>query len=135
MYDGAAVAEAINARMQELGITQTDLSSKSGVSLATLREVQHNAVARQRRPRTLSALSSAFGWPPGHLHRVSRGIGAGSGAAPAHTSTAPRSEYKEITEQLDALQAEVREIGRRLDERLTRLEQAVQPAVRPRREA
>jgi transcriptional regulator with XRE-family HTH domain len=71
--DWAAVAAAINERLSGLGWRQRDLAERSGVSLATVREIQRHSAERRRSPRTLESLSSALGWPPGHLSAVLRG--------------------------------------------------------------
>ncbi|WP_019808222.1 helix-turn-helix domain-containing protein [Saccharomonospora halophila] len=70
--DWNAVAEAINTRLAELGMTQAELASKSRVSPATLRQMQHG-VAKRRTPHTLAAISEALGWPSRHLEQVSEG--------------------------------------------------------------
>ncbi len=68
--DWSAVAQAINERMTELGISQTELVKRSHLSKAIVREVQHNVVQRRRSARTLEALSIALEWHPGHLAAV-----------------------------------------------------------------
>ncbi|MFC7612322.1 helix-turn-helix domain-containing protein [Actinokineospora soli] len=40
--DWQAVADAINARLDELEMTQKELADRSGVSVATLRQLQKN---------------------------------------------------------------------------------------------
>ncbi len=110
--DWAAVAVAINERLSGLGWRQRELAERSGVSLATVREIQRHSVERRRSPRTLESLSSALGWPPGHLLSVLRGQ-----AAPELTSRGTdnalsrldRVERKldDITARLDALGADL----------------------------
>jgi hypothetical protein len=117
MADWDAVAEAINSRMRERRMTQMEVAAKSGVSIATIREIQHNAAPRRRSPRTLAAISVALDWPSEHLDRVSRGH---PGASPA---AEPSSEYEQVMSQLDAIQQQVRAVGERLD----RLERLVGP--------
>ncbi|MFD4638409.1 helix-turn-helix domain-containing protein [Lentzea sp. NPDC058436] len=68
--DWAAVAKAINQRVEELGMRQKELAERSHVSLAIVRELQHNLVERRRSPRTLESLSTALGWHPQHLEAV-----------------------------------------------------------------
>lgn len=70
--DWQAVADAINTRLAELDMTQAELASKSTVSPATLREIQHG-VGKKRSPRTLAAISEALGWPSRHLDDVASG--------------------------------------------------------------
>jgi transcriptional regulator with XRE-family HTH domain len=65
-----AVARVVNDRMQERGITQRELAETSGVSTATLRQIQQG-VDRQRSRSTLSAVSRALGFPEDHLRDVS----------------------------------------------------------------
>ena len=105
--DWAAVAAAINERMSGLGWRQRDLAERSGVSLATVREIQRHSVERRRSPRTLQSLSSALGWPAGHLAAV---LHDGMQAEPAGRDNAlsrlDRVERRldDITGRLDALQ-------------------------------
>lgn len=108
----AAVAVAINERLSGLGWRQRELAERSGVSLATVREIQRHSVERRRSPRTLESLSSALGWPPGHLASVLSGQAppelAGRGADNA-LSRLDRVERKldDITARLDALGADL----------------------------
>jgi len=121
MADWDAVAAAINDRMRDLRLTQMDVAAKSGVSIATIRELQHNTAPRRRNPRTLAAISTALRWPADHLERVYEGIAPHSAEA-----AAPTAEYAEVMSHLDALQEQIESVG----ERLSRLEQLVFPADR-----
>ncbi|MCP3803464.1 helix-turn-helix transcriptional regulator [Allokutzneria sp. A3M-2-11 16] len=71
--DWAAVAKAINERVNALGWRQRELAERSHVSQAIVREVQHHTVERRRSPRTLESLSTALGWHPQHLEAVLHG--------------------------------------------------------------
>jgi transcriptional regulator with XRE-family HTH domain len=71
--DWAAVAEAINERVTELGWRQRELAERSHVSRAIVREIQRHTVERRRSPRTLESLSITLGWEPQHLDAVLRG--------------------------------------------------------------
>jgi transcriptional regulator with XRE-family HTH domain len=119
MADWDAVATAIKSRMRELQLTQMDLAAKSGVSIATIRELQHNTAPRRRSPRTLAAISTALRWPPDHLERVSEGATDERGEL-----AQPSVEYGEVMSHLDSLQEQVESVG----ERLSRLEQLILPA-------
>lgn len=68
--DWAAVALAISDRLAETRATQMDVAARAKISLTTLRELQHNANPRRRRPQTLAALSEALGWPSDYLSKV-----------------------------------------------------------------
>lgn len=110
--DWAAVAVAINERLSGLGWRQRELAERSGVSLATVREIQRHSVERRRSPRTLESLSSALGWPPGHLSAVLSGeappelSGRGTDNALSRLDRVER-KLDDITARLDALGADL----------------------------
>lgn len=121
--DWAAVARAINERVNELGIRQRDLAERSHVSQAIVRELQRNTVARRRSARTLEALSAALEWHPGHLLAVLHGnrpLRPGETGDPidalAVRLDAIEGRLKEMTDQLgelnDRLATVARERGR-----------------------
>ncbi len=68
--DWQAVADALNARMAALRIGQQALATASGVSVATIRQLQHGAQRRRVQNATLTAVAGALDWPPDHLIRV-----------------------------------------------------------------
>jgi transcriptional regulator with XRE-family HTH domain len=105
----AAVASAINARVAELRMTQLDLAAKSGVSPATIREIQHNQRPRRRYGRTLAALSEALGWPPAHLDAVLNGSDLG----PSNVQVKAEDP---VLDELHAIRAELTGIRQRLAE-------------------
>lgn len=104
----AAVAAAMKTRMAELGLTQFDVAARSGVSLATVREML-SARDRQRSPRTLSAVSKALGWPTDRLAAIVQGRAAPPRSRPAAGEPDVRAELKSIREELQR-------ISRRLDD-------------------
>lgn len=103
----AAVAEAIQARLAEVRLTQMDVATKALISLTTLRELQNNRKPRRRRPQTLAALSEALGWPSDYLSRVLRGEVA---AAHADEVNDP------VLRALDGLSADVETLRRRVEQ-------------------
>lgn len=103
--DWTAVGRAISDRLDERGMTMTDLANQAEISLTTVRELVHASSTRQRHPRTLGKLSRTLGWPEDHLLRVLRGdLGDGS----ADESGSRRGE-------LDDLRDEVRELRQRVE--------------------
>lgn len=70
--DWQAVAAAINARMEQLEMTQAELAKRSGVSVATLRQIQQ-AVPKRRGARTLADVSEALRWSRSYLEQVAEG--------------------------------------------------------------
>src|SRR3954452_17885637 len=67
--DWAAVAVALNERMATRRVGQQDLATLSGVSVSTLRQVQHGA-GRRVQNKTLAAISRALDWPEDYLTDV-----------------------------------------------------------------
>jgi transcriptional regulator with XRE-family HTH domain len=108
--DWAAVAKAINERVNELGWLQRELAKRSHVSQAIVREIQHNVVKRRRSPRTLESLSIALGWHPQHLDSVLRG------RRPAGTDEPVTDGGDTLWSRLDALEQQMGEITERLDD-------------------
>ncbi len=68
--DWAAVADAVNQRMAVRRIGQQELADVSGVSVSTVRQIQHGGNGRRVQNKTLIALARALGWPDDHLIRV-----------------------------------------------------------------
>jgi hypothetical protein len=101
--DWAAVAEAINGRVAELGWRQRELAERSHVSPAIVREIQRHTVERRRSPRTLESLSVTLGWEPQHLDAVLKG----------HR---PPAEQEPVTGNGETPMSRLDTIERRLDE-------------------
>ncbi|HEX5405366.1 MAG TPA: XRE family transcriptional regulator [Pseudonocardiaceae bacterium] len=108
--DWATVATAINQRLTELGWRQRELAQRSHVSLAIVRELQHNTVQRRRGPRTLESLSVALGWHPQHLNAVLH-----SRTPPSADETAAAADDS-LWSRLDSLEHRLDEITDRLDD-------------------
>lgn len=102
--DWDAVATAINTRLAELDLTQRELSERSGVSTATLRQLQNNYEPRRRSPRLLSAVSEALRWPAGHLAQVLEGEVPEAEADLRAEVLRLRQEVAELRERLGVLE-------------------------------
>jgi transcriptional regulator with XRE-family HTH domain len=102
--DWAAVAEAINERVTELGWRQRELAERSHVSPAIVREIQRHTVERRRSPRTLESLSITLGWGPQHLDAVLKGRDLPTPGKPVNgkRETAP-SRLDAIEKRLDEI--------------------------------
>lgn len=107
--DWAAVAKAINERVNELGWRQRELADRSNVSLAIVREIQHHVVERRRSPRTLESLSITLGWHPSHLDAVLHG-------------RRPPDVDEEVDDTGESLWSRIDGLERRLDEINARLQ-------------
>ncbi|MGD9988845.1 helix-turn-helix domain-containing protein [Pseudonocardia sp.] len=108
--DWTAVGEALRSRLDELGMTMTELASKSGVSLTTVRELVHVLNTRRRQPRTLVSLSTALGWPAEQLGSVLRG-------RTLHVPTATSGDFASIHAELRDLRHRVEVLERALIDR------------------
>jgi len=102
--DWVAVANAINARVNELGWRQRELAQRSHVSQAIVRELQHHTVERRRSARTLEALSVALGWHPQHLSAVLHG------RTPPELGEPVRDNSRTVSARLDAIDERLSEI-------------------------
>lgn len=100
--DWSAVSDAIKDRLDERGMTMTDLASKSGVSLTTVRELVHVLNTRRRQPRTLVALSQSLGWPADHLGAVLRGRPADVDRSDDRADV--REELRDLRRRVEALE-------------------------------
>ena len=107
--DWAAVAKAINDRVNELGWLQRELAKRSHVSQAIVREIQHHVVERRRSPRTLESLSVALGWHPQHLDAVLRS------RTPPEPDEPVTDSGDTLWSRLDALEERMNDITERLD--------------------
>ncbi len=105
--DWAAVAAALNERMAARRIGQQQLAEASGVSVSTVRLVQHGT-GRRFQNKTLTALARALDWPDDHLIRV---LLAG------HLSTDPAATEdaeEQVIVTLYRIEERLDEISRRL---------------------
>ncbi len=102
--DWEAVANAINTRLAELDMTQRELAERSGVSAATLRQIQNNYESRRRSPRLLAAISEGLRWPSGHLARVLEG----EEATDVEDVEALRSDVQSLREEVSELRERLR---------------------------
>jgi transcriptional regulator with XRE-family HTH domain len=75
-----AVARVVNDRMSALGLTQRELSERSGVSVATLRKIQQGDDQR-RSATTLAAISRALGLADDHLRKIASADGTSPAGA------------------------------------------------------
>jgi transcriptional regulator with XRE-family HTH domain len=108
--DWAAVARVVNERMHERGITQRELSDRSGVSVATLRKIQRG-VDQDRNRTTLANVSRALGFPDEHLWRVSV-----EGKPFDTTTNTEKPTIATIQDELVEIRQRVEAIERRLEQ-------------------
>jgi DNA-binding Xre family transcriptional regulator len=111
--DWQTVARAINERMALRRIGQQELADLAGISVSTLRLVQHGANRRVRN-KTLAAIARALGWPDDHLQNILTGRSDGD-AVPAGADQ-PILVGLEILDGVREIRDELRRIAHRLDE-------------------
>lgn len=101
------LARIVAARIAERGITRKELEKRSGISVATIRVIEHPKGPRKFSHKVLEALSEALEWPPGHLVRVaypSYSEAPGPIVQAMMTALAP---YLEKLDSIPGLQADV----------------------------
>ncbi|KLL10836.1 MULTISPECIES: helix-turn-helix domain-containing protein [Protofrankia] len=103
--DWAAVAAALNARMAARRIGQQQLAEASGVSVSTVRLVQHGT-GRRFQNKTLTALARALDWPDDYLITVLL-----TGQPPG----TPGSADEPVTSTLRRIEDRLIDIDRRLE--------------------
>jgi hypothetical protein len=108
--DWTAVATAINQRMAELDRSQKDVIRLSGLSKATVHELQNNKEPRRRSPRTLADLSIGLDLHPDHLAAVLEGK-----PPPEPGEPYARSD-DDIPRRLDVIEHRLNQILDRLDQ-------------------
>jgi transcriptional regulator with XRE-family HTH domain len=104
--DWAAVARAINQRVDELGMSQRTLAERAQVSSAIIREIQQNKIQRRRNAKTLEALSVALNWPAEYLSAVL------DGRDPAEAIS---RQLSDVPNRLTAMERQLRTIARQLE--------------------
>lgn len=122
--DWAAVAKAINERVNELGWRQRELAERSHVSQAIVRELQHHIVERRRSRRTLESLSTTLGWHPQHLDAVLHG------RRPPGPDEPGMDSVSTLSSRLDTIEQRLSEVTERLDDLKTDLTTVIEH-VRP----
>lgn len=102
--DWRAVGQAIGERLDEHGMTMTDLAGQAEVSLTTVRELIHVLSTRRRNPRTLSRISKALGWPEDHLQKILRGGEVSTPDSDSDDVQAIRAELRELRKRVEHLE-------------------------------
>jgi transcriptional regulator with XRE-family HTH domain len=64
------LAMTVTGRIEQLRLTRRELEKRSGVSVSTIRQIEHPKGTRNFGRKVLEAISEGLEWPPGHLVRV-----------------------------------------------------------------
>ncbi|WP_050795902.1 helix-turn-helix transcriptional regulator [Parafrankia sp. EUN1f] len=117
--DWQAVADALNARMNQKRMGQQALATASGVSVATLRQLQRGAHGRRVQDATLTAIARALDWPDDHLTRV-----LVHGSQPTETAPARPTNRREPGVGTDR---QILAVLLRIEQRLADLSERIAP--------
>ena len=107
------VAATIQEHMTRLGIDQTQLAARSGVSVSILRELRTNSVQRRRDGRILQSLSVALDLHPRHLSALAVGHPPPASDEPVGSTdrlTRIENRINEIVARVEATNAQIRKI-------------------------
>jgi DNA-binding Xre family transcriptional regulator len=107
--DWGAVAAVVNERMAARRVGQQELAQLSGVSVSTLRQVQHGA-GRRVQNKTLTAISRALGWPDDHLSAIL----LNSSSTPPSRADTNQANNSQTAETLNRLETHLNDISQRL---------------------
>jgi transcriptional regulator with XRE-family HTH domain len=105
--DRLELARIVAGRIAQLRLTRKELEKRSGVSVATIREIEHPKRPRKFGRKVLEPISRALEWPPGYLVRVAY---RSSSEAPDPIVQAMMTALAPYLEKIDAipgLQADV----------------------------
>lgn len=105
--DRRELARLVTARIAELHLTRRELQARSGVSVATIREIEHPRGKRNFGRQVLDALSGGLEWPPDYLVRA---VYRSSPEAPdplVQAMMAALAPYLEKIDAIPGLQADV----------------------------
>jgi transcriptional regulator with XRE-family HTH domain len=105
MSEWAAVAKAVNERMRERMLTQRELAERSGVSVATLRKIQHGTPQARTRS-TLANISRALGFRDDYLWGIATEVpAAASDSIDTSAIDDLRSDLAELRKRVEAIEA------------------------------
>jgi DNA-binding Xre family transcriptional regulator len=127
-----AVAAALNARMAERRIGQKVLSEASGVSVATLRQLQRGTSGRRVQNPTLQAIARALDWPENHLIDVLLSRSASPPAPPVGLFACDPEigdRLAVLDRRMDALDAHLADLREVFDGLTRRLDQIGRPGT------
>lgn len=104
-----AVAAALNERMSELGLDQSDLAAQAGLSPQIVRDLQRG-VSKRYRSTTFIRMAQALGWPIDAFPRLLGGLSVHEEPAPATSRVvgAPRRDG------IRAIESQVQDLERTL---------------------
>jgi transcriptional regulator with XRE-family HTH domain len=105
--DRLELARIVTARIVELRLTRRELEARSGVSVATIRQIEHPKGKRDFGRKVLEAISRALGWPPGYLARAAYRSSSETPDPIVQAMMVALAPYLEKIDAIPGLQADV----------------------------
>jgi transcriptional regulator with XRE-family HTH domain len=105
--DRLELARLVTARIAELRLTRRELEERSGVSVATIRQIEHPKGNRDFGRKVLEAISSALEWSPGYLIRVAYRSSSETPDPIVQAMMVALAPYLEKIDAIPGLQADV----------------------------
>lgn len=99
--DWERLAQFVRARQVFLGLTQSDLAAKAGVSPGVITDLESGR-SRGRYPHKLPLVEAALGWQPGSCANVLKGDDPIETGAPLALRPVSPQAKREMLDQLDA---------------------------------
>jgi len=123
--DRQALADALNARMDEIAITQAELTRISGIAASTIRKMQKAQGTDHYGNGVLARISEGLRWPEDKLHRIFYCMPEQDPVAPSGVELVKQAIMAElepylakidaIDERLSVVMEEIRRINSRID--------------------
>ena len=108
--DRLALSRLLAARIKEIHITRKEIERRSGISTATIREIEHPRVPRTFGRDVLEPISVALDWSPDHLIRAAYPLSSEATDRIVQDMMAALAPYLEKIDAIPGLQRDVAEI-------------------------
>jgi transcriptional regulator with XRE-family HTH domain len=108
--DRLVLSRLLAARIEEIHITRKEIERRSGISTATIREIEHPRVPRTFSREVLEPISAALDWPPDYLVRAAYPLSSETTDRIVQDMMAALAPYLEKIDAIPGLQRDVAEI-------------------------
>ena len=108
--DRLVLSRLLAARIEEIHITRKEIEKRSGISTATIREIEHPRVPRTFSRDVLEPISVALDWPPDYLVRAAYPLSSEATDRIVQDMMAALAPYLEKIDAIPGLQRDVAEI-------------------------
>lgn len=108
--DRLVLSRLLAARIEEIHISRKEIERRSGISTATIREIEHPRVPRTFSREVLEPISVALDWPPDHLVRAAYPLSSEATDRIVQDMMVALAPYLEKIDAIPGLQRDVAEI-------------------------